>query len=92
MMSRRANVKKVLEAMNWDQPKRIESGANGYILKFSFKDDPVRKRFANCLTYYKNYDNYIPAMKVISREVFEKTGINCTVTSGGNLQVPYAVK
>lgn len=89
-MSKRANVNKIIEAMNWNQPKRVESGVNGYILKFAFNDDPVRKRFDNCLTYYKNYEEYIPAMKIISKEIFEKTGITCTVTSGGNLQVPYA--
>ena len=89
-MSRRENVKTIISVMNWSQPKRIESGANGYILKFSFEDDPVRKRFKDCLTYYKNYDNYIPAMKIISKEIFEKTNIQCSVTSGGNLQVPYS--
>lgn len=90
-MARRDNIKKVIQAMNWNQPKRIESGVNGYILKFSYEDDPVRKRFNDCLTYYKNYDNYIPAMKSISKEIFDKTGIICSVTSGGNLQVPYAI-
>ena len=90
-MSRRDNVKKIIETMGWDQPKRIESGVNGYILKFSPDTDPVKKRFENCLTYYKNYDNYIPAMKIIQTEILEKTGINCTVTCGGNLQIPYAV-
>lgn len=89
-MSKRDNVKKVVQAMNWDPPKRIESGVNGYILKFSPENDPVKKRFDDCLTYYKNYDNYIPAMKIISKEVFTKTGITCSVTCGGNLQVPYA--
>ena len=89
-MSRRDNVNQILKVMEWNTPRRIDCGANGYILKFSYKDDPIRKRFIDCLTYYKNYDNYISAMKIVSREIAEKTGIECKVTTGGNLQVPYA--
>ena len=90
-MTRRANVNQILRVMEWNKPRRVECGANGYILKFAVKDNPNKKRFADCLTYYKNYDNYKRAMEIVSREITEKTGIVCKVTSGGNLQVPYAI-
>lgn len=69
------NVATVCKCMGWPKPTYTDSSTNGYICKWGI--GPFVKQFGIRYSY-----------QAISK-IYQETGINCTLTSSGNLVIPY---
>lgn len=76
LSSKKENVRKVCDFMDWNTPMFADPGANGYICKWGGKS--IVSRYGH------------EQVQKWCEEIAKGTGIDCHLTKTGHLVIPYA--